>query len=160
MGQSILKRLDHLAIAVTNLEKSINFYRDTLGMELVERRETKGKLTSMISAVMDAGSFSIVLIQGMEPDSQVSQYIQEYGPGVQHVAFEVDSIEDAVEELEHKGLQFATGLLEGPGLKQIFSARDRQSGMMYELISRTTETGFQDNNVNRLFEQLERENVY
>lgn len=148
-------RIDHIAIAVSDLETALCFYRDTLGMALVERRETKGLRTGMMSAVMDAGAFQIVLIQGIGEESQVSRYITRYGHGVQHVAFEVTNIERMAENLARDGLRFSTGLLVGPGLKQIFSERDAASGMMYELIERTGETGFQDDNVTQLFEQLE-----
>lgn len=148
-------RIDHIAIAVSDLETALCFYRDTLGMALVERRETKGRRTGMMSAVMDAGAFHIVLIEGIGEESQVSRYIARYGHGVQHVAFEVTEIERVAESLTRDGLRFSTGLLVGPGLKQIFSERDAASGMMYELIERTGETGFQDSNVTQLFEQLE-----
>ena len=148
-------RIDHIAIAVSDLEAALCFYRDTLGMALVERRETQGRRTGMISAVMDAGAFQIVLVEGIGEESQVSRYIARYGHGVQHVAFEVTNIEQMAESLTRDGLRFSTGLLVGPGLKQIFSERDVASGMMYELIERTGESGFQDNNVTQLFEQLE-----
>lgn len=154
-ARHVFSRIDHLAIAVSDLETAVSFYRDTLGMALLERRETKGRRTGMLSAVMDAGAFQIVLIEGVGADSQVSRYIERYGQGVQHVAFEVENIERVADGLARDGLRFSTGLLVGPGLKQIFSERDASSGMMYELIERTGETGFQDNNVNRLFEQLE-----
>jgi methylmalonyl-CoA/ethylmalonyl-CoA epimerase len=152
--------IDHLAIAVSDLESAVCFYRNTLGMALIERRETKGRRSGMVSAVMDAGAFQIVLVQGVGADSQVGRYIENFGQGVQHVAFKVENIERVAENLTRDGLRFSTGLLVGPGLKQIFSERDAVSGMMYELIERTGESGFQDNNVNQLFEQLEASESY
>lgn len=150
------KRIDHLAIAVENLEKAIAHYENVLGMPLLERRKTEGERTGMISAVMDAGSFTIVLIQGLQEKSQVSRYVESFGQGVQHVAFEVDDIGEAMKIMSDNGVEFSTDVLAGPGLKQMFTKREPTSGMMYEFIERTGEDGFQENNINNLFEQLER----
>jgi methylmalonyl-CoA/ethylmalonyl-CoA epimerase len=149
------KKIDHLAIAVLDLEKSIYFYTALLGFKLLERRETYGEKTGMISAVLDAGNFTIVLLQGTQSHSQVSRYIEHYGPGVQHVAFEVKGIDSVAAKLQESGVQFATNVIQGDGLKQIFTKREPLSGMMIELIERTQVTGFQEQNVNSLFRQLE-----
>ena len=153
-------RIDHLAIAVNDLEEAVVYYRDILKLPLVERRETLGKNTGMRSAVMSAGNFQIVLIEGTSPESQVSRYIEKFGPGVQHVAFEVKDIESTHRALAENGMEFSTSVLEAPGLRQAFSKRDQVSGMMYELIERTGEIGFKDANTTRLFEELERADAY
>ena len=97
-GSSILARyatgIDHVAIAVPDLETSIEFYSKVLGFELVERRRTEGTATAMVSAVMKAGPLTFVLIQGTSPQSQVSRFIEHYGPGVQHIAISVENIEE------------------------------------------------------------------
>ncbi|MBX3713996.1 MAG: VOC family protein [Lysobacter sp.] len=160
MESSTFLRIDHLAIAVQDLEEAILFYRDTLKLPLVERRETMGKYSGMRSAVMSAGNFQIVLIEGTSPESQVSRYVNEYGPGVQHVAFEVENIDETHRDLARNGLEFSTSVLDAPGLRQTFSKRDKVSGMMFELIERTGETGFKEANINRLFEELERADAY
>ncbi|HTQ79143.1 MAG TPA: VOC family protein, partial [Thermoanaerobaculia bacterium] len=61
--------IDHVAIAVHNLEESIDFYTKIVGFELVERRETKGHHTAMISAVLKAGPVTFVLLQGTSAES-------------------------------------------------------------------------------------------
>jgi methylmalonyl-CoA epimerase len=155
MTLDIFKGIDHIAIAVTDLEEATKFYRDTLGMKVTERRVTEGAKSGMISVVLSSGAFSIVLLEGADQRSQVSQYIEEFGPGVQHVAFQVSEIEETSEILKKRGVDFATNIIIGNGLKQIFSRRDKASGMMIELIERTGEEGFQEDSVNSLFEQLE-----
>ncbi len=149
------ERIDHIAIAVKALEQGILFYRDVLGFKLIERRETRGSQTGMISAVLGSGDFTFVLIQGTEANSQVSRFIEQYGPGVQHVALEVKCLETAVAQLRDKGLEFATDIIRGPGLNQIFSTRNRNSGMMVELIERVDNDGFAESSVQDLFNQLE-----
>jgi methylmalonyl-CoA epimerase len=148
------QRIDHLGIAVRDLEESLRFFTQVLGFCLVQRRETVGKRTGMISAELKAGPISVVLLQGTSPDSQVSAFIDHYGPGVQHVAIAVDNIEASVEHLRNNGLCFDTSIVGDDNLKQIFSSRDAKSGLMIELIQRTT-SGFADKNVSKLFEELE-----
>jgi methylmalonyl-CoA/ethylmalonyl-CoA epimerase len=154
-----VKAIDHIAIAVTDLEQSIDLYRKVLGFGLHERRRTEGKTTAMISAVMKAGPLTVVLLQGTSSDSQVSKYVEHYGPGVQHIAFEVENLPAAAEELKRAGLEFDTDVINSPGLRQIFSARDSGSGMMYELIERMG-GDFSDDSVQNLFEQLERKGAF
>lgn len=147
--------IDHITIAVPDLEAAVDWYTKTLGLHITERRHTVGTKSGMISAVLVLGQVTIVLVQGTNPQSQISRFIESYGPGVQHVAFRVEEIAKVVDELEGRGLEFSTELLVSPGLKQIFSRRHQDSGMMFELIERHDNDGFATENVQSLFEQLE-----
>lgn len=148
--------IDHIAVAVPNLEKSIAWYRDVLGFQVKETRETLGRATAMTSAVLRAGPITVVLIQGTTSESQVTRYIDHYGPGVQHIAFSVKDLGKLADRLKRSGVEFDTTLIEGQGIRQIFTKRDPDSGMMYEFIERTEEDGrFTDESVQQLFEQLE-----
>lgn len=149
------RTIDHVAIAVRDLEEAIAWYRDVLGFELVERRETKGKATGMISAVMKAGDVTFVLLQGTSQDSQVSKYVESFGPGVQHLAVAVDDLERVVDKLKESGIEFDTSIIRSTGLTQIFTRREGCSGMMFEIIQRTGPEGFSDQSVQQLFEELE-----
>jgi 4-hydroxyphenylpyruvate dioxygenase-like putative hemolysin len=154
-------KIDHVAIAVPDLESSVEFYHRLLGFEVVERRRTFGRATAMVSAVLRAGAITVVLVQGTAPASQVSRYIDNYGPGVQHIAIEVRDVDTLITEMRLAGVEFTTSLIEGRGIRQVFTARDRGSGMMYEFIERRTNDGdFTDESVQELFEQLERNDAY
>ncbi|HSK81368.1 MAG TPA: VOC family protein [Thermoanaerobaculia bacterium] len=153
------RSIDHVAIAVHDLEESIAFYTNVLGLELKERRRTEGKHTAMVSAVLKAGSISIVLLQGTSPDSQVSKFVEHYGAGVQHVAIGVEDLPQMAEELKAAGLEFDTSVIQSPGLRQIFSTRDKGSGMMFEFIERMG-GDFSDQSVQQLFEQLEKKDAF
>lgn len=160
LGQYAVK-IDHVAIAVRDLEESIAFYQKLLGFQLVERRSTDGAQTGMVSAVLRAGAIIIVLVQGTSPDSQVNRYIEHFGPGVQHIAIEVRDVRKLMSELSLSGVEFSTTLIEGRNIRQAFTARDRTSGMMYEFIERQTNDGdFTDQSVAELFAQLESNNAY
>jgi methylmalonyl-CoA epimerase len=151
--------VDHVAIAVKDLEESIRIYTDILGFELKERRRTEGKHTAMVSAVLKAGPVTVVLLQGTSPDSQVSRFVENFGPGVQHVAIGVQNLPEMAEELKAAGMEFDTTVIQSPGLRQIFSKRDPGSGMMFEFIERMG-GDFSDQSVQQLFEQLEKKDSY
>lgn len=151
--------IDHVAIAVPNLEESIKFYTDVLGFELKERRRTEGKQTAMISAVLKVGSITVVLLQGTSPESQVSRFVEHYGPGVQHLALGVQNLPEMAGELTAAGMEFDTTIINSPGLRQIFSKRDPGSGVMFEFIERMG-GDFSDQSVQQLFEQLEKKDAF
>jgi methylmalonyl-CoA epimerase len=152
--------IDHVAIAVRDLDAAIAYYGDVLGFELQERRQISGRISGMDSAVMKAGGVKFVLVQGDSPESNVSRYIEAYGPGVQHVAIEIPDAQAAVEQLRAAGADLLTGVINGPGLNQIFTKREPSSGMQLEIIARAENEGFDPRNVQELFEAMERENVY
>ncbi len=162
--QSVFARaavgIDHVAIAVRDLDAAIAYYGDVLGMELRERRQISGRVSGMDSAVMEAGGVKFVLVQGDSPESNVSRYIEAYGPGVQHVAIEIPDAQEAIDDLRSRGADLLTGIINGPGLDQIFTKREPNSGIQLEIIARAENEGFDPRNVQELFEAMERENVY
>lgn len=152
--------VDHIAIAVRDLEKAVQLYEQVFGFELKMRREIKGEFSGMLSAELNAGAFMIVLVQGTGPESQVSRYVEEYGPGVQHVAIAVDDLAAVEATLKDAGAKFATDIIRGSGLLQLFTQREGNTGMMFEFIERRNTQGFQANNIQKLFDQLERSSAY
>lgn len=153
------KGVDHIAIAVPDLEKAVEWYTQVMGFAVRERRTTEGTKTAMVSAVLDAGAITVVLLQGLSEESQVTRYVEHYGPGVQHIAIEVEDLEQVAEELEANGMEFDTKIIDGPGLRQIFTQREESSGMMYEIIERHG-GDFSDASVAQLFKQLEEKDSY
>jgi methylmalonyl-CoA epimerase len=151
--------IDHVAIAVHDLEESIRFYTDVLGFDLTERRKTEGKHTAMVSAVLKAGPITVVLLQGTTPESQVSRFVENFGPGVQHLAIAVENLPELAQALKAEGLEFDTTIINSPGLRQIFTHREPGSGMMFELIERMG-GDFSDQSVQSLFEQLEKKDAF
>lgn len=152
--------IDHLAVAVPELQAAIDWTQRCLGCVLVEQRETVGRSSGMKSAVMRLGKFVLVLVQGTNPDSQVSQFVTRHGAGVQHVALQVRDIGQAIAELQQRGMAFSTPRLDSQPLSQIFSVRDPATGLMIEFIERRDYDGFSDENVQRLFESLEQKSLY
>jgi chorismate mutase-like protein len=154
------RRIDHVAIAVRDLEPAIASLCERFGFELTERNKVSGELSGMEYAVMRAGDAKLVLCQGDSPRSNVSLYIEHYGPGVQHVAVELDDAEAILADLQGRDCPLLTGVIHGPGLDQIFTKRDENSGMQFEFISRAENEDFANSNITELFDAMDREGVY
>lgn len=154
-------KIDHIAIAVADLEVALELFQGVLGFELIQRRVVNGTRTGMISAELKYNDIYFVLCQGTEPESQVSRLIEHCGPGVAHIALAVDDVEATAHHLKSRGLKFDTNVIKGNGLTQTFSSRDANSGLSFEFIQRSPdEQGFQEGNIRELFEQLERSGAY
>jgi catechol 2,3-dioxygenase-like lactoylglutathione lyase family enzyme len=144
---------------VRDLATAIDWYTSALGFSLIEQRVTRGASTGMVSAVMQAGGAIVVLVQGLEAESQVSRFVDEFGEGVQHVAFSVTNMDEAVEQLTQAGALAETGVLEDEGIRQTFLRRDPGSVVRVELIERRGGT-FSDDSVERLFRSMEAREIY
>lgn len=154
------KSIDHIAIAVHDIEQAVQFYTQILNFKVKRRLKIEGKATGMLSAELEHNDIKFVLVEGTEPESQVSRLIQNYGPGIAHIALEVECVETALSTLKAKGLAFDTNVIKGSGLIQAFSSRDPNSGMSFELIQRTGEEGFLPENIQQLFDQLEQSDAF
>ncbi len=96
-------KLDHIGIAVKNMEETLAFYRDTLGIasvgtEVIEDQKVK-------VAFLPVGDMELELLESTSPDGPVAKFIEKRGEGIQHVALRVDNIEKALQELKDKGVQ-------------------------------------------------------
>jgi methylmalonyl-CoA/ethylmalonyl-CoA epimerase len=159
-GETSFQRIDHIALAVRDLEAAIHMFGDVLGFTLKRRLHIKGSTTGMLSAEMESNGVRFVLCQGTEPGSQVSQLVEEFGVGVAHIALEVDDVDHTVSVLSNRGLQFDTTVIRGAGLTQAFSARCVNTGLSFEIIHRQGEGGFLESNIQQLFDQLEQSGKY
>lgn len=152
--------IDHIAIAVRDLEAAIHYYTNVLGFRLIRRRTVRGQYSGMIAAEVEQNLIRLVLLQGTDPASQVCQLIENYGPGVAHIALAVDDVNAHVERMRDKGMAFDTDVIASPGLTQIFSSRDPNSGLSFELIQRAEQADFSEENVQELFAQLEKRGAF
>ena len=94
-----LKRVDHIGIAVKNLDEAVKFYESlgfkATGYEVVAEQKVK-------VAFLPCGDSELELLESTEPDGPIARFIEKNGPGIQHVAIRVDDIEKALEELKAK----------------------------------------------------------
>ncbi|GAA4806798.1 methylmalonyl-CoA epimerase [Nocardioides caeni] len=97
--------IDHVGIAVPDLDEAIAFYRDTYGMVVAheETNEEQGVREAMI-AVGDTDS-KIQLLAPLSPESTIAKFIDRSGPGLQQLAYRVESIDEVSAILRERGLR-------------------------------------------------------
>ncbi|MDD2283102.1 MAG: methylmalonyl-CoA epimerase [Eubacteriales bacterium] len=99
----MFKKIDHLGIAVEDLEVAVQLYRDTLGLEYAgEETVAEQKVKT---AFFPLGESSIELLAPTDPDSPVAKFIAKRGAGIHHIAFRVDDVAKAIEELTARGVR-------------------------------------------------------
>jgi len=103
--ESLLTRIDHVGIAVTDLDAAIDFYSRAFGLTLVheEVNEEQGVREAMM-AVGDSGS-CIQLLAPLTPDSTIAKFLDRSGPGIQQVAYAVDDVRATAEALRAAGVR-------------------------------------------------------
>ena len=95
--------VDHLGVAVEDLEAALALYRDTLGMPLVHRETVAGQ--GVEAALLDVGESHIELLAPLHPDTPVGKFLARKGPGLHHVAYRVESVDDALAALTKAGMR-------------------------------------------------------
>jgi methylmalonyl-CoA epimerase len=95
--------VDHVGVAVEDLEAALALYRDTLGMPLVHRETVTGQ--GVEAALLDVGESHIELLAPLGPDTPVGKFLARKGPGLHHVAYRVESVYDALEALSKAGMR-------------------------------------------------------
>jgi len=129
----MIKKIDHIAIAVKNLAEEIVRYRDVLGLEyLGQEVVAEQKVTVAFFKVNDV---FIELLEPTGPDSPISAFIEKKGGGLHHLSLEVDDIRDAIRRLQEKNVQMLnTEPRKGAHNAQIAFAHPKSfSGVLYEL---------------------------
>jgi methylmalonyl-CoA epimerase len=99
----MLSTIDHVGVAVENIDAALALYRDTLGMPLVHRETVSEQ--GVDAALLDVGSGHVELLQPLGPETAVGRFLARRGPGLHHVAYRVDSVEDALSALSAAGLR-------------------------------------------------------
>jgi methylmalonyl-CoA/ethylmalonyl-CoA epimerase len=98
-----IKKIDHLGIAVSSIDSGKKFWQDIMGLEL-EGTETVEE-QKVTTAFMPVGESEVELLESTSPDGPVAKYIEKKGAGLQHVAFRVENIDEALAELKEKGVK-------------------------------------------------------
>jgi methylmalonyl-CoA epimerase len=95
--------LDHVGIAVGDLDEALRFYRDALGLE-VEGSEEVGS-QRVRAHFVPVGQPKIELLEATSPDSTIAKYVGKRGPGLHHITFRVDDIQAALQHLKARGVR-------------------------------------------------------
>ena len=129
-------KIDHLGIAVNSIDEGKNFWSDVLGLSF-EGAETV-EAQKVTTAFFPVGESEVELLESTSPDGPVAKYIEKRGQGIQHIAFRVEDIEAALQELKDKGVQLIdqTPRLGAGGAKIAFLHPKATGGVLVELCQR------------------------
>ncbi len=97
-----LTHIEHIGIAVKNLEESIKYHEDVLGLKCYTLEEVKDQ--KVRTAFFIVGQTKIELLESTEPDGPIGKYIERKGEGIHHIAFATKNLKDALKEAEAKGI--------------------------------------------------------
>lgn len=99
----MFKKIDHIGVAVKNIEDSLHIFKDILGMEysgeeVVNEQDVK-------VAFLPVGESEIELLESTSPEGNIARYIEKKGEGIHHIAFEVEDLGAILEDLQKKGVR-------------------------------------------------------
>jgi methylmalonyl-CoA epimerase len=135
----VLSTIDHVGVAVDDIESALAVYRDLLGMPLVHRETVTEQ--GVDAALLDVGDGHIELLQPLGPDTAVGKFLAKRGPGLHHIAYRVDDIDQVLSDLAGSGARLIderprTGIR---GSRVAFVHPASSGGVLTEIVEPATE---------------------
>ncbi|BES65964.1 methylmalonyl-CoA epimerase [Gottschalkiaceae bacterium SANA] len=132
----MVSKIDHIGIAVKNLEESLHFYQETLGLDLTGTEVVEDQHVKV--AFLPIGDTEIELLESTDPEGPIARYIDKRGQGVQHLAVRVENIEEAIREMKEKGIRMIDQVPRygAGGAKIAFCHPKSTGGVLVELTER------------------------
>ena len=134
---SRIKRIDHVAIIVEDIESALTFWREGLGLQLDHVEEVPDQ--EAVVAFLPTGDSEVELVRPTTEESGIARFLEKRGPGIHHICFEVDDIEAVLSDLQSKGLRLINDYpVIGTGGKRIaFIHPESTHGVLVELYELT-----------------------
>jgi len=128
-----IKKIDHIAILIEDVETSLGFWRDALGMEVSHIEDVPAEKSQVV--FLPLGSSEIELVRPTSGDSGLARYLEKRGQGMHHVCLEVDDIEAMLAQLKEKGIQLIqeSAVVGLGGRKYAFIHPKSTGGVLIEL---------------------------
>ena len=128
-----VKKINHVAVAVDDMEKALSFWKDALNMDLHELRDVPAEQSQV--AFLPLPGSEVELVMPTTDDSGIAKYLSKRGPGMHHICLEVDDIEGMLEQLRSKNVRLIN---EEPrttsdGKKYAFIHPESTAGVLVEL---------------------------
>tara|TARA_B100001250_G_C19747764_1_gene766157 strand:- start:385 stop:786 length:402 start_codon:yes stop_codon:yes gene_type:complete len=128
--------IEHIGIAVNSIKKDNSFWEFIFNnlKAKVENVEDQGVITK----IYDTGLGKIELLEGLNKDSPINKFINKRGPGIHHISFEVEKIEDAISELKKQNIKLINEKysIGAEGYKVVFIHPKSTGGVLVELVER------------------------
>jgi methylmalonyl-CoA/ethylmalonyl-CoA epimerase len=128
-----VKAVHHVAVVVDDMEKSLSFWRDALGMELHELRDVPAEKSQV--AFLPLGGSELELVKPTSDDSGIARYLAKRGPGLHHICVEVDDMEGMLAQLKSRGIRLLNEepRLAEDGRKYAFVHPESTNGVLVEI---------------------------
>jgi methylmalonyl-CoA/ethylmalonyl-CoA epimerase len=128
-----VKRINHVAVVVDDMEKALAFWRDALGIELHELRDVPAEKSQV--AFLPLPGSEVELVRPTSDDSGIAKYLAKRGPGMHHICLEVDDIEGMMTQLRSKGIRLINEepRLTADGKRYAFIHPESTAGVLVEL---------------------------
>jgi methylmalonyl-CoA/ethylmalonyl-CoA epimerase len=132
-----IKRIDHIAIVVDDIESALKFWRDSLGLDLLHVEDVPDQ--ESVVAFLQTGEGEVELVKPTTRDSGISRYLRKRGPGIHHICFEVDDLQATLEMLRGRGIRLIneTPKIGTGGKKIAFIHPQSTQGVLIELYQLT-----------------------
>jgi methylmalonyl-CoA/ethylmalonyl-CoA epimerase len=127
-----IKRIAHLGVVVKDLDNALKLFTESLPLEMTHSEDYQGMKIGFIPI----GDSSVELLQDISGSSAIKKYLDNKGEGIHHIAFEVDDINQAVEELKQKGVRMIdeTPRQGAHGMSIAFIHPKETHGILMELV--------------------------
>lgn len=127
-----IKKINHVAIVVADLDQSLGFWRDLLGLELDHVEDVPSQKAQV--AFLPVGDSEVELVKPTSDDSGLAKFLAERGGGMHHLCFEVDDIDAKLADLKAKGVRLIDETARVlPGRKMAFVHPKSSGGVLIEL---------------------------
>jgi methylmalonyl-CoA epimerase len=135
----LFKKIDHLGIAVEDLQAAVRLFQDVLGLEFAGEETVAEQRVK--TAFFPVGESSLELLEPTDPESPIAKFLAKRGPGIHHIALGVEDVAQAIEELKAKGVRLIdeTPRLGAHGAKIAFVHPKSTPGLLIELCQRDQE---------------------
>ena len=126
------KKINHVAIAVNNIDEAITFWRDTLGLSFSHIEDVPSQKSKV--AFFPVGESEVELVMPTSDDTGTARFLAKNGPGMHHLCLEVDNIDEKLAELKQKNVQLINETpLVLEGRKMAFLHPKSTQGVLIEL---------------------------
>lgn len=130
-------RLEHIGIAVADAQASANLLKDLLGLDVYKIEDVESE--SVSTRFLSDGRVKLELVEPTSPDAALGRYLEKYGEGLHHLAFEVDNIDDTIARLKNRGYRILSDApYDGADGKSVFFVHPRDTNhILFEFCQST-----------------------
>jgi methylmalonyl-CoA/ethylmalonyl-CoA epimerase len=132
-----IKRIDHVAIVVDDIEQALSFWRDGLGLDVSHVEDVPGQQSVVAFLPTDAGD--VELVKPTEEDSGIARFLEKRGPGIHHICFQVEDLQTSLDTLKSKGMRLVNSepVIGTAGKRIAFIHPESTQGVLVELYEMT-----------------------